>query len=162
MWGQHTTQLERFFVVAILPFHFFSTFLQVKITPSDPSLDKSWTNTTELIMNNRNPEFNQTLVIEVCIAIYKQCINKLNLRPLCLGNFLLNVRLKCLQKVNKEKVIQSTHPRGPQLTLTVLDWDVTNHRRPIASTSLPLVGDGQVRTKKLDLFCTSFWGCLFG
>ena len=51
----------------ILPFLFFPTFLQVKITPSDPSLDKSWTNTTELIMNNRNPEFNQTLVIEVCI-----------------------------------------------------------------------------------------------
>ena len=56
-------------------------FLQVKITPSDPSLDKSWTNTTELIMNDRNPVFNQTLVIEVCITIYKQCINQLNLGP---------------------------------------------------------------------------------
>ena len=74
MWGQHTTQLERFFVVEIIPFLFFSTFLQVKITPSDPSLDKSWTNTTELIMNNRNPEFNQTLVIEVCITIYKPLV----------------------------------------------------------------------------------------
>ena len=78
------------------------------------------------------------------------------------GDVRLKVRLKRLQKVNKEEVLQSTHPQGPQLTLTVLDWDVTNHRRPIATTALPLVGDGQVRTKKLDLFCTNFWGCLFG
>ena len=113
-------------------------------------------------MNNRNPEFNQTLVIEVCLTIYKWCINKLDHGHCVFGDVRLNVRLKRLQKVNKEELLQSSHPRGPQLTLTVLDWDVTNHRRPIATATLPLVGDGQVRTKKLELSCTSFWGCLFG
>ena len=93
MWGQHTTQLKIFYV-EILPFLFFPTFLQVKITPSDPSLDKSWTNTTELIMNNRNPEFNQTLVIEVCITIY----NQLNLGPLYLWQCSFNYQIKTLAK----------------------------------------------------------------
>ena len=68
-----------------------------------------------------------------------------------------------LPKVDRDKLFQSDHLRGPQLTLTVLDWDITNPRRKIATTSVRLVDtDGEILARKLSLWsCTSFWGCLF-
>ena len=40
-----------------------------------------------------------------------------------------------IAKVDRDELFQSDHPQGPQLTLTVLDWDITDPRRKIATTS---------------------------
>ena len=50
----------------------------------------------------------------------------------------------------------------PMLNLTVLDWDLTNHRRPIAEVQLPLAHtEGNVVTRRLDIKdCGGFFKCL--
>jgi len=103
--------------------------VEAKIESNDPYLGHSWTSTTNLIRNNKNPVFNQSLQIEV----------------------------------DRDQLFQSDHPRGPQLTLTVLDWDITDPRRKIATTSVRLADtDGGIIARKLSLWsCSSFWGCLF-
>ena len=50
----------------------------------------------------------------------------------------------------------------PMLNLTVLDWDLTNHKRPIAEVQLPLAHtEGSVVTRRLDIKdCAGFLTCL--
>jgi len=103
--------------------------VEARIESNGPYLGRSWTSTTNLIRNNKNPVFNQSLQFEV----------------------------------DRDELFQSDHPQGPQLTLTVLDWDITDPRRKIATTSVRLAdSDGEIIARKLSLWsCSSFWGCLF-
>ena len=63
---------------------------------------------------NRNPVFNQTLVIEVRITFYKQCVNKFNLGMLYLWQYSLNHQIKTLAKGEQGGAFKvSPSPRAP-------------------------------------------------